>query len=88
MPLHAIAIGSGATLLALTALGLLVVTRRSRRAAATVSDARPHEVLDLAASGAPRAEIARRTGLAQDAITMLLAAQSADRTRKIRPPAA
>ena len=89
MPLHAIVIGSGATLLTLTALGLLVATRRSsQRAAATVSDARPLEVRDLAASGAPRAEIARRTGLAQDAITMLLDTQSAVRTRQIRPPAA
>ena len=89
MPLHVIALGSGTTLLALTALALLIATRRSsRRAPATVSDARPLAVRDLAARGAPRAEIARRTGLAQDAITMLLNAQSADRTRQIRPPAA
>jgi hypothetical protein len=53
-----------------------------------VSDTRPLEVRELAASGESRAEIARRTGLAQDAITMLLDAQSADRTRQIRPPAA
>jgi hypothetical protein len=89
MPLHVIALGSGTTLLALSALALLVITRRSsRRTLATVSHARPLEVRDLAARGEPRAEIARRTGLAQDAITMLLDAQSADRTRQIRPPAA
>ena len=89
MPLHVIALGSGTTLLALTALGLLIATRRRpSRATATVSDVRPLKVRDLAASGASRAEIARRTGLAQDAITMLLDTQSAVRTRQIRPPAA
>ena len=63
-----------ALLVALPALPLArrVRARRGRQSQTRPEPTRPERVRYLASRGAPRSEIARRTGLAQDAVAMLM----------------
>jgi hypothetical protein len=76
--------------LALAGAGLVAHTLRRRRRASPRVRRAPDRVRALAAQGAAFAEIARQTGLAQDAVRMLLAAASAapgGSGRQLRPDA-
>lgn len=81
----------------LVGVSVAMVRRRRRRPAAARPAAarpgtawrRPDRVLHLATQGATTAEMARSTGLARDAITMLLRGPLGPPTaRQNRPPAA
>ena len=81
---------AGVAIVVVSAAALRRLRRRGVRPGAARSrpSIDPVTVLHLGARGAPRAEIARVTGLSQDAVSMLLSANGEMPARQIRPPAA